>query len=50
VQIEGVLAYASKLGEPGFGDAPEALDAVDVVVTLGKFILAVVDTKVFVVY
>ena len=49
MQIERVLAHASKLGEPGFGNAPEAFDAVDVVISLGKFILAMVDTKVLVV-
>lgn len=49
VQVERVLAHASEPGEPGFGDAPEALDAVDVVVTFGKLVVAMVDTKVLVV-
>lgn len=46
MQIERVLAHASELGEPGFGDAPEAFDVVDVVVTSGEFIIAMVDTEV----
>lgn len=49
MQIERVLAHTSELGKPGFGDAPEAFDAVDVAVTSGKFIIAMVDTKMLVV-
>ena len=34
---------ASKLGQPGLGDAPEVLDAVDVVRSVRKFVFAMMD-------
>ena len=34
---------ASKLGQPGLGDAPEVLDAVDMVRSFRKFVFAIMD-------
>lgn len=46
VQIEGGFSHTTEPGEPGFGETPEALDAVDVGLPLGEFVPAVVDSQV----
>ena len=46
VQIEGGLGHPVELGQASFGEAPEALDAVDVVVALGEMIAAVANASV----
>ena len=45
MQIGLVLTHTSELGKPVFGNVPEAFDVVDVVLTSGEFVLAMVDTK-----
>lgn len=43
VQIEGGFGQAVELGQAPLGEAPEAFDAIDVVVALGEVIAAVAD-------
>ena len=45
---EGHGANAAQSGQAGFGVAPERLDAIDMAASPGKFILAMMDTVVFV--
>ena len=40
MKIKVWFMNASKLGQPGLGDAPEVLDAVDVVRSILKFVFA----------
>ena len=49
MEVEGLFADAAELGQPSFGEAPEALDAVDVVELPGKLVLAMLDPEVLVV-
>lgn len=49
VQKERDFAHAFELGQSGFRDTPEAFDAVDVVVALGKLIIAMVDAEMLVI-
>lgn len=46
VKIEGDFAHTTEPGEPGFGETPEALDAVDVGLPLSELVPAVVDSQV----
>src|SRR5512141_423722 len=46
VQIEGGFSHATEPSKPGFGETPEALDAVDVGLPLGELVPAVVDSQV----
>ena len=43
MKIKVWFMNASKLGRPGFGDAPEVLDAVDVVRSIREFVFAMMD-------
>ena len=43
MKIKVWFMNASKLGQPGLGDAPEVLDAVDVVRSICKFVFAMMD-------
>ena len=43
MKIKVWFMNASKLGQPGLGDAPEVLDAVDVVRSVRKFVFAMMD-------
>ncbi len=47
--MECVFARVSELGKLGFGNTLEILDTIDVVVSPGKFIVAMVDAEVLVV-
>ena len=47
MQMEGQFTQPSKFGKPGLGIAPEAFDSIDMTFTMDKFILPVVDSKVF---
>lgn len=47
VQIEGVFGNAFELGESEFGISPEALDAIDVRLFVGKFVSPMLDAQVF---
>ena len=47
MQMEGHFTQPSKFGKPGLGIAPEAFDSIDMTFTMDKFILHVVDSKVF---
>jgi len=47
MQMEGHFTQPSKFGKPGLGIAPEAFDSIDMTFTMDKFILPVVDSKVF---
>lgn len=46
VQVEGRLGQAIELGQTAFGEAPEAFDAIDVVVAFGEMIAAVANAPV----
>jgi len=46
VQVEGAFSHPTEPGESGFGETPEALDAVDVGLPLGELVPAVVDSRV----
>jgi len=46
VQIEGGFSHPTEPSKPGFGETPEALDAVDVGLPLGELVPAVVDSQV----
>ena len=46
VQIKGCFSHPTKPGESGFGETPEALDAVDVGLPLGELVPAVVNSQV----
>lgn len=41
VKIEGGFSHTTEPSKPGFGDTPEALDAVDVGLPLGELVPAV---------
>ena len=43
VQSKGTFADASKLIEPPFGDGPKVLNAVNVITSIGKFIVSMFD-------
>ena len=43
IKIKVWFMNASKLGQPGLGDAPKVLDAVDVVRSVRKFVFAMMD-------
>jgi len=43
MKIKVWFMNASKLGQPGLGDAPEVLDAVDVVRSVREFVFAMMD-------
>ena len=45
MQFEGARVHAAKANQPGLGIAPEAFNAVDVSMPLGKFVLAVIDAE-----
>ena len=47
MQMEGQFTQPSKFGKPGLGIAPEAFDSIDMTFTMDKFILPVVDSKMF---
>jgi len=47
MQMEGQFTQPSKFGKPGLGIAPKAFDSIDMTFTMDKFILPVVDSKVF---
>ena len=44
VQVEGGLSHTAKLYQAYFGKAPEAFDAVNVIVADGKFIVRMIDS------
>ena len=46
MQVEGTRIHAAKANKPGLGIAPEAFNAVDVSMPLGKFVLAVINAEV----
>jgi hypothetical protein len=46
VKTEGVFRHAVELGDPTFGVAPEALDAVEVRAVVGELVGTVVDSQV----
>jgi len=46
VQVEGGFSHPTEPGESGFGETPEALDAVDVGLPLSELVPAVVDSQV----
>ncbi len=46
VDEEAIATHAVELGEPGFGKAPEALDAVDVVLAAGELVNLMVNAMV----
>ena len=46
MQIEGGFSHTTEPRGPGFGETPEALDAVDVGLPLGELVPAVVDSQV----
>jgi len=48
MQVEGVPGNAIELGESTFGKAPEGLDSIDMMLSLGELVVAVVDPKMFV--
>ena len=47
MQVEGTGRQAAKANQASFCVSPETFNAVDVVAALGKFVLAMIDTKVF---
>lgn len=48
VPVERLPGHSVEFGQPSFGEAPERFDPVDVIRTPGKFILTVMDPKMFV--
>jgi len=48
MQIEGVFGNAVELCPPPFGNAPEGLDAVDVMLSPGELVVTMVDPEMFV--
>ena len=48
VPVERLPGNPVEFGQPSFGEAPERFDPVDVIGTPGKFILTMVDPKMFV--
>ena len=49
MQIKGGLIHASELGKPGFGEAPETLNAADMGLPSNKFVFPVVHSEMFLV-
>ena len=47
VKVEGVPRHTFELSEPVFGEAPEGLDAIDMVVSIGELVFAMSDPQVF---
>jgi len=48
MQVEGVLGNAVELCEPAFGKAPEGFDSIDVMLSPGELVVAVVDPEMLV--
>ena len=49
MQVAGGLVHASELGKPGFGKAPETLNAVDMRLPSNKFVFPMVHSEMFLV-
>ena len=47
VQVKSIFTDTSKLAEPGFCDGPKVLNAVNMVVSICKFITSMLDPIVF---
>lgn len=47
VQVEGVSRHTIELPQVSFGIALKGFEAIDMLGTMGKFILTVLDTKMF---
>ena len=47
MQIKGRLNHASELGKPGFGEAPENFNAVDMRLPSDKFIFSMIHSDMF---
>jgi len=45
VQIKGGLIHASELGKPGFGETPEALNAVDMGLPSNEFVFPMINSE-----
>ena len=47
VEVEGSSGYAFELSESEFGEAPEGLDAIDMVVAVTEVVVGVPDSEMF---
>jgi len=48
IQVKGMFGNAVELRQPAFGNAPERLNAIDVMLSSDEFVVAVVDPELLV--